>query len=426
MPSTVPTQGWPRALNSPDGTLWFAMDSGIVAIDLNSSTTESVAPPVLIEDVRANGKLLPRELLKTSTASAKTSAKLSSDVRSLDVHFTALDLSAPEKIRFRHRLEGSDQDWVVDNALTRDVHYPLLPYGKYTLRVQAGDADQTWFGNTASFAFIVPTPLWRAPWALTLYALALLALTGGAARLISARRFRRRLAVIAGQQAMERERMRIARDMHDEIGSKLTKISFMTERAKRELQGQEPIAQKLDSIAGTSRDLLQTLDEIVWAVNPHNDTLEHLAAYLGQYATEYLQNTSVECELHIPRGLPHYPLSAEARHNLFLAFEESLNNALKHGRATRVRVDMQLEPSRFDIIIRDNGCGFDADAISSPANGDGPVSRTGGNGLPNMRQRLDLLGGECTVESQPGRGTTVILSVPLTSENLLTANGSKK
>jgi ligand-binding sensor domain-containing protein/signal transduction histidine kinase len=426
IPSAVPTQGWPRALNAPDGTLWFAMDSGIVAIDLNSATPESVAPPVLIEDVRANGKLLPRELLKTSTASAKASAKLSSDVRSLDVHFTALDLSAPEKIRFRHRLEGSDQDWVVDNALTRDVHYPLLPYGKYTFRVQAGDADQTWFGNTASFAFIVPTPPWRAPWALTLYALALLALTGGAARLIFARRFRRRLAVIAGQQAMERERMRIARDMHDEIGSKLTKISFMTERAKRELQGQEPIAQKLDSIAGTSRDLLQTLDEIVWAVNPHNDTLEHLAAYLGQYATEYLQNTSVDCELHIPRGLPHYPLSAEARHNLFLAFEESLNNALKHGRATRVRVDMQLEPSRFDIIIRDNGCGFDANAVESPAKGNGPVSRTGGNGLPNMRQRLDLLGGECTVESQPGRGTTVILSLPLTSENLLTANGSKK
>jgi ligand-binding sensor domain-containing protein/signal transduction histidine kinase len=422
--STAPTQGWPRALNAPGGTLWFAMDSGIVAIDLNSSAPDSAPPPVLIENVLVNGEPLPGELLKKSPA--KVPLRLSSDIRSLDVHFTALDLSAPEKIRFRHRLEGSDQDWVTDNSLIRDVHYPRLPYGKYTFRVQAGDADQTWFDNAASFAFVVPTPLWRAPWALTLYALALLALTGGAARLVSARRFRRRLAVIAAQQAMERERMRIARDMHDEIGSKLTKISFMTERVKREFQGQDSVAQKLDSIAGTSRDLLQTLDEIVWAVNPHNDTLEHLAAYLGQYATEYLQNTSVECELHIPRGLPHYPLSAEARHNLFLAFEESLNNALKHGRATRVRVDMQLEPSRFDIIIQDNGRGFSAKAVEPAGNENGSLSRTGGNGLSNMRQRLDLLGGQCTVDSIPGRGTTVILSVPLTSKTLLTANGAKK
>ena len=146
----------------------------------------------------------------------------------------------------------------------------------------------------------------------------------GTARLVSNRRLRQRLAVLAQQQAMERERMRIAQDMHDEIGSKLTKISFMSERAKGELQGQEPVARKLNSIANTSRDLLQSLDEIVWAVNPHNDTLEHLAAYLGHYATEYLQNTAVDCELHIPQGLPHHPLSAEARHNLFLAFEEAL------------------------------------------------------------------------------------------------------
>jgi len=424
-PSTTPTQGWPRALNSPDGTLWFAIDSGMVSIDLNNSPSISSPPPVLIENVFANGEPLPPALLKASAAAARgpiKRVKLSSGLRSLDIHFTALDLSAPEKIRFRHRLEGSDQDWIVDNGLTREVHYPRLPYGNYTFRVQAGDADQTWFGNTASFAFVVPTPLWRAPWALILYSLAGLALASGVARVVFARRLRRRLAVIAAQQAMERERMRIARDMHDEIGSKLTKISFMTERAKRELQGQDTIARKLDSIAGTSRDLLQTLDEIVWAVNPHNDTLEHLAAYLGQYATEYLQNTSVECELHIPRGLPHYPLSAEARHNLFLAFEESLNNSLKHGRATHVSVDMQLAPLRFDITIQDNGCGFDSSAVE-PA-----VSASGNNrnGLRNMRQRLDLLGGRCAIQSRPGHGTTIILSIPLAPEASFTTNGSKE
>lgn len=414
--NTPTSYGWPRALTSPDGTLWFATDSGVVTVDLAAPIMDAAPPPVLIEDISVNGRSLPRALIKTSsnTNSAAQPTRLSSDVRSLDIHFTALDLSAPEKIRFRHRLDGSDSDWVLDNDQSRDVHYERLPYGPHMFRVQAGNADQSWFENSASFNFVIPTPMWRTPWAITAYVVFGLALAGGIARVVLARRYRRRLEALAAQRAMERERLRIARDMHDEIGSKLTKISFMTERAKRELQGQDPVARKLDSIAGTSRDLLQTLDEIVWAVNPHNDTLEHLAAYLGQYATEYLQNTAVECELRIPQGLPHHPLSAEARHNLFLAFEEALNNALKHGRATRVRVDMKLAPSRFEITIADNGRGFDPVSLETSGNGT-PTGRER-NGLQNMRQRLDILGGQCTIQSRQGHGTTVVLSVPLEPE----------
>jgi signal transduction histidine kinase len=427
VPATSPGYGWPRALKSPDGALWFATDSGMVTIDLAGTTTDSSSPPVLIEDIEANGRPLPHALLKTANASAKEPhqpVRLSSHLNSLNVHFTALDLSAPEKIRFRHRLDGYDLDWVVDNEQTRNVPYGRLPYGNYTFHVQAGNEDSTWFENGPSFSFLVPTPLWRAPWVLAIYALSALALVGGTARLISARRFQRKLATVAAQRAMERERMRIARDMHDEIGSKLTKISFMSERAKRELQGQDPVAQKLDSIAGTSRDLLQTLDEIVWAVNPHNDTLEHLAAYLGQYATEYLQNTAVECELRIPRGLPHHPLSAEARHNLFLAFEESLNNALKHGRPTRVHVQMQLQASQFEIRIEDNGHGFDSRTSDDPPDESVAAGSRTGNGLRNMRQRLALLSGQCNIESRPGHGTTVILTVPLVPETAAKLNHS--
>jgi signal transduction histidine kinase len=218
--------------------------------------------------------------------------------------------------------------------------------------------------------------------------------------------------------------MRIAQDMHDEIGSKLTKISFMSERAIGELEGHPPVAEKLDSIARTSRDLLQSLDEIVWAVNPHNDTLEHLAAYLGQYATEYLQNTAVQCELRIARGLPNYPLSAEARHNLFLAFEESLNNALKHGRASAVQIEMRVDGSLFRIRVQDNGSGFDSQSLSEKSNNPGRVRGTaGGNGLQNMRQRLAMLGGNFEIESQPGQGTVVCFTVPLTAR--IVADGKK-
>lgn len=429
VPSNGSGSGWPRAMKSPDGILWFAMESGVTMVDLAGTSIDVSPPPVVVEDVYVNkDHRLSQLQIKRATASGDENnpgqpIRLPSNVGSLDIDFTALDLSTPEKIRFRHRLEGSDSDWFVDSAASRRAHYPQLAYGTYRFRVQAGDADQRWFGNEATFQFVIPTPLWRTQWALACYTVVALGFAGGIARLVSARRFRRRLAALAAQQAMERERMRIARDMHDEIGSKLTKISFMSERAKRELEGQDPVARKLDSIAGTSRELLQTLDEIVWAVNPHNDTLEHLAAYLGQYATEYLQNTAVECELRIPRGLPHHPLSAEARHNLFLAFEESLNNALKHGRPTRVRVDMRIAPAQFEIAIEDNGCGFDSAGFASVPSGNGVAPVENGNGLRNMRHRLEMLGGHCNIQSCAGNGTTVTLTVPLTTEAAAKSNG---
>ena len=411
--NTATTYGWPRAVKSADGKLWFGMASGVVTLDPQRLVLDAAPLPVLIEAIGINGGALSRPPAKSPTPTTNRSdspLRLPSDLHSLEIQFTALNFSAPEKIRFRHRLEGFESDWV-DGGTERSVHYGQLPYGRYTFRVQPGNSD-SWDANGAAFSFLIPTPLWRTGWALAVYCLTAVVLVAGTARVASTRRLRRRLAVLSALQAMERERMRIAQDMHDEIGSKLTKISYMSERAKDELQGQEPVALKLDAIALTSRDLLQSLDEIVWAVNPHNDTLEHLAAYLGHYATEYLQNTAVECELHIPQGLPHYPLTAETRHNLFLAFEEALNNALKHGQATRIRVDMLAEPARFEIKIEDNGCGFDAAALASANHSTLPGKRIG-NGLKNLQHRLADVGGQCRIHSRPGEGTTVSLSVPL-------------
>lgn len=412
VPSMATSYGWPGAMKSSDGKLWFGMPGGIVTLDPQRLAVDSNPLPALIEDVMVNGSsiLHPNQ----PTDRVEKIARFPSSLRSLEFQFTALNFSAPEKVRFRHRLDGFDPDWV-DGGSERSVRYGRLPFGRYVFRVQAGSSD-TWYESGAAFGFIVPTPAWRTEWALAIYGLLAVILVASIARLVSNRRLRHRLAVLAQQQSLERERMRIAQDMHDEIGSKLTKISYMSERAKGELQGQEAVARKLDSIALTSRDLLQSLDEIVWAVNPHNDTLEHLAAYLGHYATEYLQNTAVECELHIPQGLPHHPLSAETRHNLFLAFEEALNNALKHGRASRIRVDMRISPGQFEIRVADNGCGFDTGTmIHKPSDADTHIVKRVGNGLRNLHQRLTDVGGKCSVISSPGQGTTVSLTVPFTS-----------
>lgn len=422
--SAALAQGWPRALRSPDGRFWFATSTGVVTFDPRGLEPEPAPPPVRLEAILVNDKPINLAALQASGARGRPQRavwpleggmplQLPANLRSLEVQFTAFCFAAPERVRFRHKLEGFETDWV-ESGGERRVRYGRLSNGSYRFQVAACNAAGVWNEAATGFDFVIPAPAWRSWWALALYGIAATGLVAGTARVVSHRRLRRRLAKLAQEQAMQRERMRIAQDMHDEIGSKLTKISFISERAKGELQGQKLVAGKLDAIADTSRDLLQSLDEIVWAVNPHNDTLEHVAAYLGQYVTEYLQNTAVECELHIPRSLPDQPLSAETRHNLFLVFEEVLNNALKHGRPSRVRVEMAAGPSRFEITVADNGCGFDAAAAErSAASGAADHTKRGGNGLRNMRKRLDDIGGQYAISSRPGGGATVTLSVPL-------------
>src|SRR5947207_2787062 len=145
--------------------------------------------------------------------------------------------------------------------------------------------------------------------------------------------------------------MRIARDKHTVLGSNVTNVSCLSEHAKVEAESNGALAGKIESIAETSRELLQAMDEIVWVVNPRNDTLEQLAAYLGHYAVEYFQSTSVQCDLRLPSAIPDHPLSSEARHNLFLAFEEVLNNTLKHSAASNVKIEMFVKAPDFEIRI---------------------------------------------------------------------------
>jgi ligand-binding sensor domain-containing protein/signal transduction histidine kinase len=408
--------GWPRAVRSAEGRLWFATASGLIGIDTHGWETEKPAPQVHLEAVYVNNELTHVAPEKQNQAAAGPPAPVNfpADLRSLEFQVTALSFEAPDKIRFRHKLDGFDADWV-ETGLERRVRYRGLPSAAYTFHVTACNPEGVWNDPGVSVAFVIPTPLWRAPWALALYGLAVTTLAAGTMRLVFHRRLRRRLAGLEQQQAMERERMRIARNMHDEIGSKLTKISFLSERLKVESGQTGPAGDKVDSIATTSRDLLKALDEMVWAVNPRNDTLEQLASYLCHHAREYFHDTPVECDVRVQSELPSWTVSAEFRHNVFLAFEESLSNVLKHARATRVEVHIQVEQKTLRIRVSDNGIGF---APAAP-NGDGAAG--GRSGLTNMRQHLADVGGRCGIQSQPGQGANVELRVALNSAKMESA-----
>ncbi|HUA39320.1 MAG TPA: sensor histidine kinase [Candidatus Sulfopaludibacter sp.] len=209
------------------------------------------------------------------------------------------------------------------------------------------------------------------------------------------------------QRALAQERARIARDLHDDLGSSLTEITMLATTGPGLKLPAEEAAERMGTIAGKSRTLVNALDEIVWAVDPARDTLASVARYLASYAEEYLAGLKVACRVHIPNSFPDQAVSGEVRHHLFLAVKEALNNAVRHGGATEIGFHVRVLADQLGISITDNGGGFEA------------AGRSNGHGLLNLRNRLEQLHGRCDLESSPGAGTTVSLQVPLPVPNHL-------
>jgi signal transduction histidine kinase len=213
---------------------------------------------------------------------------------------------------------------------------------------------------------------------------------------------RRKMEALERQKAVEHERSRIARDIHDELGSHLTRITMLSEPARHEADTSNSGSNDVRQIYDIARGLTRTMDEIVWAVTPHHDTPEGLANYLEQFALEFLGAAGVRCRLDLPMQLPTWPLTAETRHNLFLALKEALHNVVKHAGATEVRIVLTLDGRALTLSVEDNGRGFD------PAS-----ARAAGDGLDNMRRRLEQIGGDCEIGSATGQGVKIIFVVPM-------------
>src|SRR5207302_1273551 len=156
-------------------------------------------------------------------------------------------------------------------------------------------------------------------------------------------------------------RVQIGADLHDDVGARLTKVAMVTELVNRETSEADHSKGHIRNIAQTTREIIQAMDEIVWTINPKNDTLDNLANYVFQYAQEYFQHSGVRCRVDLPAGLPDRPISTEERHNLFMAIKEALNNVLKHSQATEVRLSLTLNDGKITIVINDNGRGFSVD-----------------------------------------------------------------
>jgi len=403
----------PGVCKTADGRLWFPTAKGLAIIDPANFTTNMVPPPVVIEELSVEGKLVRFQEAGTGGRGAGSASVLQipPGKQRLELRYTGLSFTAPDKVRFRHKLEGLESEW--EEAGTKRVaQYSYLPPGTYTFRVIACNNDDVWNEAGASLTFRVLPHVWQTWWFRIILIVAAAGGVAALAILVTRRRVRRKLEQLERQRALERERARIARDIHDDLGASLTRITLLSQSVRSELGSEHRAVPDVDQIYSTARELTRSMDEIVWAVNPEHDTLDSLVTYLGRFAQRFLSVAGIRCRLDAPLDLPALALTSEIRHNVFLAFKEALNNVVKHAQATEVRLSLELRPEGFMLVIADNGRGFRCPPGQAPALEPADGQRlVAGNGLANMQKRLREIGGCCEWETAPGEGTRAKLVV---------------
>ncbi|HSU56160.1 MAG TPA: triple tyrosine motif-containing protein, partial [Candidatus Dormibacteraeota bacterium] len=332
-----------------------------------------------------------------------------------EFQYTGLSLTVPEKVRFKYRLEGLENDWVEagDGGTKRSANYSYIPPGPYTFHVIACNNDGVWNEQGASVRLEVLPFFWQTWLFKGASGLAAGAVVAGSALGMTRRRMRHKLEGLERQRAVERERTRIAKDIHDDLGASLTRITLLSQSARSELEQASPASSDIDRIYDTARELTRAMDEIVWAVNPQHDSLDSLATYLGRFAQDFLAAARIRCRLEVPTELPAWPLTADIRHNLFLAFKEALNNSVKHSGTKEVRIVLEIGDGDFVLSVEDQGSGFVMPASSKVASaGTVPDRFASGNGLLSMRQRLADIGGRCEIQSWTGKNGDSSLASP--------------
>ncbi len=374
------------------GEFFLGGINGFNAFYPDSISDNLVVPPVYLTSFRVFDRTfpLPRAL------STIRDIELPHDRNSLSFEFVALNYTSPGKNQYAYKLEGLDEHWI-EAGTRRYVSYTNLDPGRYTLRVRASNNDGVWNDEGTTLAITIVPPYWRTWWFRILVAAAI----AGILFLMYRYRVNKLLEI-------ERIRTSIATDLHDDIGSSLTEIALYSDVGLRELRRKknpltmsgderEKVSSLLTEIGSTSRSLIDAMNDIVWSIDPKNDSFEFLLLRMKVHATKMLEAKGINYDINIPAALSSLRLPLNFRRRFFLIYKEALNNILRHARPHRVVLTLNREARMLVMTVADDGIGFD------------PREGGQGNGLLNMRQRAHSLGGELTIASAPGVGTTVTL-----------------
>ncbi|MFA5831875.1 MAG: two-component regulator propeller domain-containing protein [Bacteroidota bacterium] len=375
-----------------NGELAFGTIDGILFFHPDSLKKSTSVPPIVITGIKKLNqpvglKITPELLREISFVHEENVFSISYSVLSYDM---------PEYNLYAYKLEGFDKDWVPCGN-KKEVMYTNLDPGRYTFRVKGANHDGVWNEAGASLTVIVKPAWWQTAWFTALVWISVISAVGGTVRFVAVRRLQQRIAQLEQEKAIERDRARISRDLHDEIGSNLSEIAILSSLGKRKPKEAQA---RLEEISERAGSVIENLGEIVWAINPKNDTLDNLFSRIRRYTVNYLGLAKIPCVCSVPDSIPSAPLSAEMRRNIFLVVKEALHNVVKYSRASQVSFDLMYHNNTITIIVADNGKGFIlSEKIDS------------GNGLGNMKRRMEDIGGTISIETAPDSGTRISLNV---------------
>jgi signal transduction histidine kinase len=387
------------AYSDRSGRLWFGTTQGLSYYEPAKGGSVS-APQVRIGGLRVAGVDRP---VSPAGADRVAGVELSPGRSQLEVAFFGIDFSPGNTLSFEYRLIGAGDDWSVPSPL-RSVMFSNLAPGTYEFEVRAVSAAGERSPQTARALFRVLPPVWRRWWFITLAAVVVLSGVAGFEHYRAANRREISRAREERLAALEQVRRRIAADLHDEIGSSLTQISILSEVALQ--QGTRAMPERshaLSMIAASSRELVDAMSDIVWAINPAKDHLADLTQRMRRTAADAFATTNTGLRLELPPGDQEIALGANVRREVFLIFKEAVNNIVKHSACSEVVIRLGIEGTVLRLDVHDNGRGFD------------PSEPSEGYGLASLRNRAAALGGSLAVASAPGSGTAITLHLPMTT-----------
>jgi signal transduction histidine kinase len=349
----------------------------------------------VIERVFADGKLLVDNL-----HGGCSEVDFNPGARNLVFHFGILAPAEQASFFYRHRLNGMQTGWSPVQR-ERSASFEWLPPGKYSFEVVTGNGD-LWSEESAELNFEVRAFFWQTTWFYVCLAAVLAAFIFLIARSIVNQRYKMQMEMMRREEALHHERARISRDIHDDLGNGLSVVATLSELTHSDVE-KESAHRRLDQIYDVANELARNVDEIVWAVNPVNDSWEPFISYFEQYTEYFLGNTALRFHFARPPELSDVKVASKTRHHLLLSVREAIGNILKHADAGQVNITMSIEKDELIIRVEDDGKGFDATVSAG----------VGHNGLVNMSRRMKEINGNMVIDSVPGRGTTITFSVRL-------------
>ena len=368
-----------------NGEFWFGGENSMFGFLPERLKIKTAPPDVTLTDFK-----LLNNFISLDSLLLHEKVTLKPEQNSFAIYFSSLSFTQQDKLAYYYKMEGIDNEWIkAENNLI--ANYTILAPGEYIFNVKCVNMHGIESANVTTLDIDISPHFYQSRWFMILIFIFVFGIT----YLIYRLRLNRLLAV-------ERIRNKVARDLHDDVGSTLSTINILSSMAKTKLLT-DPVktSEYISKITDNSQQMMEAMDDIVWSIKPDNDNMQRIVARMREYASSILEPKEIEIDFQIDENIYDLKLNMETRRDVFLIFKEALNNSAKYSHCSKIEIIVKFENNKLIIRIIDNGIGFDISTADS------------GNGLGNMQKRADALHGKIDIKSEEGKGTEISLIVPV-------------